>query len=187
MPQRRHHALFLLCVAAVSATLLCGCEAPTAQRQQQQAVTTTSATATATTTAPICYGNAVDWAYAPTVAQLKSITWVIVVGAVVRRQAGTNALCDIDAVVRVDRTVYNLHQQIMGTMLVVRTDVPDDAKLSAGDHLVLFLYPDTAPATKYRVVDDMMGATHIIDGMVRPWSGGGPMPLDAYLAQIEHA
>src|SRR5690349_20538993 len=125
MPQRRHHALFLLCVAVVSATLLCGCEALAAQRQQQQAVTTTSATATA----PTCYGNAVDWAYAPTVAQLKSITWVIVVGTVVRTQAGTNALCDIDAVVRVDRTVYNPHQQIMGTMLVVRTDVPDDAKL----------------------------------------------------------
>ena len=185
MPQRHHHASFLLCVAAVSATLLCGCGAPAAHRQQQQAVTTTSVTAT--TTAPTCYGTAVDWAYAPTVAQLKSITWVIVVGPVARRQAGTNALCDIDAVVRVDRTVYNPHQQIMGTLLVVRTDVPDDAKLGAGDQLVLFLYPDTVPVTKYRVLDGGMGATHIIDGMVRPWSGGGPMPLDAYLAQIEHA
>ncbi len=185
MPQRRHHASFFLCMAAVSATLLCGCEAPAAHRQQQQVVTTTSATAT--TTAPICYGNAVDWAYAPTVAQLKSITWVIVVGPVARRQAGTNALCDIDAVVRVDRTVYNPHQQIVGTTLVVRTDVPDDAKLGAGDQLVLFLYPDTVPVTKYRVLDGGMGATHIIDGMVRPMSGGGPMPLDAYLAQIEHA
>ena len=65
--------------------------------------------------------------------------------------------------------------------------MPDDAKLSAGDQLVLFLYPDAAPATKYQVVDGVMGATHIIDGMVRPWSGGGPMPLDAYLAQIELA
>src|SRR5258705_3790588 len=111
MPQRRHHAPFLLCVAAVSATLLCGCEAPAAQRQQQQVVTTTSATAT--TTAPICYGNAVDWAYAPTVAQLKSITWVIVVGTVVRRQAGTNALLYLDAVVRVDRTGHNPPPQIM--------------------------------------------------------------------------
>src|SRR5258706_5411165 len=181
MPQARHPAPFLAWGAGLSATLLCGCEAPAAQRQQQQVVTTTSATAT--TTAPICYGNAVDWAYAPTVAQLKSITWVIVVGTVVRRQAGTNALCDIDAVVRVDRTVYNPHQQIMGTMLVVRTDMPDDAKLSAGDQLVLFLYPDTAPVTKYRVVDGGMCATHIIDGMVRPRSAGVPMPLDAYLAQ----
>src|SRR5258705_2527934 len=110
MPQRRHHAPFLLCVAAVSATLLCGCEAPAAQRQQQQVVTTTSATAT--TTAPICYGNAVDWAYAPTVAQLKSITWVIVVGTVVRRHAGTNRLCDIDAGVRVDRTLFSPHYQV---------------------------------------------------------------------------
>jgi hypothetical protein len=185
MPQRRHHASFLLCVAAVAATLLCGCEAPAAHRQQQQVVTTTNATAT--TTAPTCYGTAVDWAYAPTVAQLKSITWVTVVGTVVRRQAGTNALCDIDAVVRVDRTVYNPHQQIVGTTLAVRTDMPDDAKLGAGDQLMLFLYPDTMPVTKYRVVDGGMGATHIIDGMVRPWSGGGPMPLDAYLAQIEHA
>src|SRR5260221_11638995 len=120
MPQRRHHASFFLCMAAVSATLLCGCEAPAAHRQQQQVVTTTSATAT--TTAPICYGNAVDWAYAPTVAQLKSITWVIVVGPVARRQAGTNALCDIHADVRADRPGSNPPQQVMGTTLVDRTD-----------------------------------------------------------------
>src|SRR5260221_13282984 len=124
MPQLRQHASFFLCMAAVSATLLCGCEAPAAHRQQQQVVTTTSATAT--TTAPICYGNAVDWAYAPTVAQLKSITWVIVVGPVARRQAATYALCDNDAVVSVDRTVYKPHQQIVGTTLVVTTGASDD-------------------------------------------------------------
>jgi len=50
--------------------------------------------------------------------------------------------------VRVDRTVYNPHQQIVGTTLVVRTDVPDDAKLGAGDQPVLFLYPDTVLAVE---------------------------------------
>src|SRR5712664_3130344 len=120
MPQRRHHASFLLCVAIVSAALLYGCGATAAHGQQQQVV----ATATTATPASICPGTAASWAYAPTVAQLKAIARVIVVGTVVRTQAGTNAPCDIhtDATVRVDRTVYDPQQQIMGTTLVVRTE-----------------------------------------------------------------
>lgn len=199
-PHRGHHASFLLWMAIVSAALLCGlcgCGVTSAHWQQQAVATT--ATAAATTTS-ICPGTAGSWASFPTLAQLKRLSRVIIVGTVVRTQAGSNALCDIhtDATIRVERTVYDPQQQILGTTLVVRTAggqlangyglwVEDEARLGAGDQVVLFLYPDNAPVTRYRVVFGELGATHISGGMVQPWSGGGTMPLGAYITQIEHA
>jgi hypothetical protein len=183
MPKRRH---LLLCVVV----LLSGCGVTTAHEQHPQAGATT-------VVGQLCMSIADSWVSLDTVAQLKQKARVIVVGTVVSMQAGLDTPCDIhtDSLVHVDRTVYDPQHQVTGTMLVVRTrggqlpngsgeGVEDEAQFITGEQLVLFLIPDTD--ARYSVVDGDQGATRIIGGVAHPMSSG-PLPLDAYITQIERA
>ena len=184
MFQRRYHTYFLLCVAVVAVVLLSGCGTTAAQQ----------AAGSATATTPTCTSSAASLTNVDSLAQVKRKSPVILVGTVVSTKARQDGPCSIftEATVRVDRLIHDRLHQVTRTTLVVTTEggclpsglcvgYEDEAQLSLGDQLVLFLWSPTG--ANYKVVDGELGVRHIINGMVQPEA----MPLNDFIAQIEQA